>query len=383
MGSLIKTIIGYPLHLLKGIVQALAVVLFLLTTAFLVMSFYGEGIGPGHNWANIFDLFSHLRLQILLAQLIVFVIFIVLRDKPWLIATVVALVFNLKDIVPYYIPQNKPFSAEAGSLKVLQWNVYKENSEFKPLLTYIKQSNPDVIGLEEVDQKWLIALNTPLRAYPYRMMIPQDNNFGIALYSKFPLVNQQVHYFGAHKPKQPASSQPFDPQALALKLWNQIFPPDQFPSLSAIVRYRGHPITIIVTHPMPPLSGFEMRNDQLSDMAVFAGRQKMPVIVMGDMNCSQWSVYFQKLLRNASLVDSQMGYGIQPSWPNLEYGPTRTGFHKKIPSFLTPFFQMPIDHVLVSPQFIILKRQMGPAATNSDHLPIFVEMALDPKLNQI
>ncbi|MBL8015603.1 MAG: endonuclease/exonuclease/phosphatase family protein, partial [Candidatus Doudnabacteria bacterium] len=328
MMSIIKAIVGFPFHLLKGILQALAVVLLVASTLVLIGGYFGEGIGANHDWGSMLDILSHLRMVALTGQLISFILFIILRDVPWVFAAIISLGFNLSEIAPYYIPQQKPFSAEAGSLKILQWNVYQENRSFNGIVSYIKETKPDIIGLQEVDQLWLTQLNVPLRNYPYRVLVPQNNNFGIALYSKLPITAKQVRAFD--EPPKPTDTsgfdlQHFDPQKAAAqvadRIWNQIFPDSVYPSIVATINYRNQPVTVVVTHPVPPFPSFDMRNKQLHETAIFVGRLHQPVILMGDLNCSPWSVYYKAFLKNSGLKDSQMGFGIQPSWPNYVNGP--------------------------------------------------------------
>ncbi|MEB3288226.1 MAG: endonuclease/exonuclease/phosphatase family protein [Vampirovibrionales bacterium] len=406
MLSILRAIVGYPFHLLKGLLQALAVVLLVASTVSLVGGYLGEGIGPNHEWAEVFDLLSHLRMVSLLGQLISIGIFLLIRDIPWGIAAFIVLGVNLSQIVPYYLPQPKPFNAEAASLKLLHWNVYKDNRNEKGIIQYIQEKQPDIIALQEVDQQWLTAMNVPLRNYAYRVLVPQDNNFGVALYSKLPILSKQVRSFDEAPPPPPSSGveinsleiknlndlkkidlKQIDPKKVANslatsanQLFRQVFPRTQFPSIIATVRYRNNPLTLIVTHPVPPISGFDAfktRNKQLKEAAIFAGRLHQPVILMGDLNCSPWSVYYKALLKNSGLKDSQIGFGIQPSWPNWVDGPGNGLLNKRLPQILSPFFQIPIDHILVSPQFVVLKRELGPVDTRSDHLPVFAELAID------
>lgn len=132
----------------------------------------------------------------------------------------------------------------------------------------------------------------------------------------------------------------------------------RFPSILARMRWAGKPVSILVTHPLPPVAGFGVRNSQLAAMGQQRPDWDENLIITGDLNTSQWSPYFQKLLKQAHLRDSQKGFGVQPSWRVHD-----------------PRIAIPIDHVLVSPNFRVINRQIGPDI-GSDHRPVIVDLTL-------
>jgi endonuclease/exonuclease/phosphatase (EEP) superfamily protein YafD len=87
---------------------------------------------------------------------------------------------------------------------------------------------------------------------------------------------------------------------------------------------------------------------------------------MGDFNTTPWSVLMRQVLRESGLVNSQSGFGLQPTWPAT------------LPNFL----QIAIDHCLHSPSLITKHRTIGPNI-GSDHLPIGLELEWNPTLNPI
>lgn len=144
---------------------------------------------------------------------------------------------------------------------------------------------------------------------------------------------------------------------LATALWRRSF--HQLLQEASGMENHGKPLTLVVTHPLPPLAGFVVRNLQLAHIAKARQEWGPDVIVSGDLNISSWSPYFQDLVRESGLRDSQLGFGVQPSWP----------------AGLLPVMRIPIDHVLVSENFVVLKRELGPDI-GSDHLPVYVELGL-------
>ncbi|MFX6880663.1 endonuclease/exonuclease/phosphatase family protein, partial [Acinetobacter baumannii] len=77
------------------------------------------------------------------------------------------------------------------------------------------------------------------------------------------------------------------------------------------------------------------RNEELKEIAHDAKSSKLPIIVFGDMNCTSFSCYFTDFMQDGGLIDTEQGFGVQPSWNAL---------------LLTPI--LPIDHCFTSPQFV-------------------------------
>jgi endonuclease/exonuclease/phosphatase (EEP) superfamily protein YafD len=85
---------------------------------------------------------------------------------------------------------------------------------------------------------------------------------------------------------------------------------------------------------------------------------KGPVILFGDLNCSPWSYFFDKLLTEGDLSDSEQGFGAQASWCAWLIVPP-----------------IPIDHCLVSKNISVEARETLPEV-GSDHLPVLVKLKL-------
>jgi endonuclease/exonuclease/phosphatase (EEP) superfamily protein YafD len=81
--------------------------------------------------------------------------------------------------------------------------------------------------------------------------------------------------------------------------------------------------------------------------------------VVGDFNMTPWSPYFPEILRVSGLKNSLVGAGFQPSWP----------------SWLPALLRIPIDHALVSEEFEVVERKVGPHI-GSDHRPLIIKIAL-------
>ena len=119
-------------------------------------------------------------------------------------------------------------------------------------------------------------------------------------------------------------------------------------------------VSIIGTHPVPPLSRSfaERRNLHLAELTEAVLKQPHPVLLIGDLNTTPWSSNFQDLIEASELRNSMKGFGYQPSWPVGK-----------------PFLKIPIDHVLHAPEIIVHNRAVL-GDVGSDHFPVIVDFSL-------
>jgi endonuclease/exonuclease/phosphatase (EEP) superfamily protein YafD len=76
---------------------------------------------------------------------------------------------------------------------------------------------------------------------------------------------------------------------------------------------------------------------------------------VGDLNVTPWNHRFRRLMQRSGLMDSSRGRGFQPTWPQDH-----------------PLLRIPIDHVLHSPDILVVNRRIG-REVNSDHSPVIVD----------
>jgi endonuclease/exonuclease/phosphatase (EEP) superfamily protein YafD len=217
----------------------------------------------------------------------------------------------------------------------MQLNLNAGNSNTEKVLRVIKKNNPDLLLLEEVTPQWAKALSGLSTNYPHQISEPQTDCFGIILLSKVPLKQGKIVDIGS----------------------------TGVPSIVAEAHFPLGTITVIGTHPLPPISAnySAKRNQLLAALPQLIKEQHYPVLLMGDLNLSPWSPYFKQLLRDSELKNSMKGFGFQPSWPSRIH-----------------LLRIPLDHLLYSSEIRIHSRQIG-ENVGSDHFPLFVEFSIPPK----
>lgn len=243
-------------------------------------------------------------------------------DKRWAILLLAAPLPWLTAAAP------APGSAAHGPVfSVASANVSLHNQDPQALARWLAQERPDVVIVLELSPGYAAGLRL-LSDYPFQQLLPQYGPFGIALLSRYPLQQVQV-----------------------------IEDADAIAHIQAQVQWQHQPIGLIAVHLMPPLSAHYhgVRNAKLRAWARQASASQLPTVLAGDLNATPWSSAFSGLaqhgLRRAS--------GLAPTWPAALHG----------------LQGIALDHVLVTPHWGVVSRQVGPHL-GSDHLPVLLRLRL-------
>ncbi|HEY5926603.1 MAG TPA: endonuclease/exonuclease/phosphatase family protein [Kofleriaceae bacterium] len=277
-----------------------------------------------------FVLFEHFRFQYVWAGALVVGACAALRMRGWFDAALIATLLNAMHVLPDLSRSAQSMPANGTPMRVLLLNVHTSSSAFDDVKRLIADTNADIVGLLEVDDRWLAALAPAVTAYPHRIETPRDDNFGIALYSRMQLTGAT---------EQLGSS---------------------LPTVVATVDVAGSPLGIVLTHPIPPVRAepLAMLISQLDAVAQRSRSLGPPVIVMGDFNATPWSRPFRRFIGASGLCDTRAGFGLQASFPAA-----------------STVLRIPIDHVLVSCALGVRGREIA-RDVGSDHLPVVADLVV-------
>lgn len=285
-------------------------------------------------WHFALDLASHFRVQAMAALLVAAPLLLVLRSRKWAAVSFTAGCFLLVSLCSYWWPAAA--STSTGTYRLMTMNVRTDNPLHDQAIKAILAHDPDFIVLQETDAAWIASLDEALAAaWPHRQRVPRSDNFGIALYSKLPWSSCELVEFT-----------------------------DQLPTPALDARFEladGQRLRLIGTHPLPPMNArlWESRNAAFAGLArAVAQAEPERTIVAGDLNCSPWSPWFGKLLRESGLRDSAAGRGLGSTWYPLPWA--------------LPLCGLPIDHVLVGDEIGVTGRAIGPDI-GSDHRAVIVD----------
>lgn len=152
----------------------------------------------------------------------------------------------------------------------------------------------------------------------------------MAIFSQIPITNHQVHN------------------------WTAL----DIPSVELEIEKQGQAMTLITTHPPPPINKYyhEAGIQQFEAISAAMQGQNQATVVIGDLNTTVWSSSYPLLTTKTGLVNASSGHGWMPTWPTS----------------LLPLM-IPIDHCLVSADVKVLSIKTG-ERFGSDHLPLLVEL---------
>ncbi len=239
---------------------------------------------------------------------------------------------NAATVVPMFVAPETAGEPLGETLTVMSYNVNGLNDRYTEVIDYIRSEQPDVAFIHEATFLWedeLAAAELPYRVERGRL---EPLDFGTLA-----LVPDTADFttFGF------ATSAPR--------------------AVEVTVRVGEAIVKLLGTHPLSPSTEARarLRDAQIEFARNWSSETGGRRIVAGDLNATPWSQPFRRLLDDGGLMNSQLGYGLELTFP----------------SGSSPLVQVPIDHVLYSDGFAVIDRRLGPAL-GSDHLPVVVDLAL-------
>jgi len=303
------------------------VAVFLLSTA---ISFAGS-------WHWYADLFAHFRVQYLLGFAVGSILLFCRR--MWTTGVFALLGFGVNGvaILPQLstTPAHQAAPASAPKLRCVSFNLLQGNERFDAVEQFVRQCDADVLVFQEVTPELGEILKRTVDIYPTQRIGGRKDSKGYALLTRLPAANLRFEPLPGQK---------------------------QIGAIAAEIETPAGIFTIFGIHSHKPTSA----KGAISQRAYFDWLAKRsheiradgrPFIMMGDFNATPWSVPFQAFASQSELLDTSRGVVFGATW-----------------SFYLPQ-RLTIDHGFVSPEWRLLRREVGPAL-GSDHRPLILDLAL-------
>jgi len=197
-----------------------------------------------------------------------------------------------------------PIKNDENTLNVAHFNVSASTIDYQNTIEEILAIDADVISLQEVTPDWDAELKISLQEkYPYSKTIVRLDPFGLAIYSRFPLISTDTFMY------------------------------EDIPNIVGTVQVndKEQEICFIASHTLPVFytNDYERQRNHFMTIANYTNNTDCPVITIGDYNAVPWSYEIQDFKMAASLNDSRRGFM-----------PASNG------SF--SLFQIPSDHIFYS-----------------------------------
>lgn len=258
-----------------------------------------------------------------------------------LIVSILAVVLGAAKLYHYYpffrhrslVPE---FDDPLRQVSIFSANVRQKNRRIEKLKEVAAQANADIILLYETDQWWIDKTAYLKEQYPYQILIPQGNTYGMLLYSRLKLVDHTVNFFCI----------------------------EHVPSIHAIIELRNHQcFELYALHPKPPRL-YQSTSARDSEV-VLVGRRirhsKTPTILAGDLNDVPWSKALTLFRKLSNTIDPRVG----------------RGFYNTFNVFI-PVFRFPLDYFQFNSEFRVVEFRRE-KKIGSDHFPLYIRLSFEPE----
>lgn len=295
-------------------------------------------------WVRGWD-FPRLQLAVIAAGLAIGLGACVGDTPPWVTLAALAaagcLLYHLAWIVrytPLWRCEVRQATPGGTRVRIMAANVLMTNRNTTALTALVRQHAPDILVTLETDSYWEEALDALQADYPYSVRCPQDNLYGMHLYSRLPLSDSETRFLVE----------------------------DDKPSIHTLVNlpddqcFRLHCL-----HPAPPSPTENEASTERDTELVAVGKSvadaTTPVIVTGDLNDVAWSATTRLFRRVSGLLDPRVGRSMLNTF-HADYW----------------FIRWPLDHLFHSREFaLVFLQRLG--GFGSDHFALLSELALYPR----
>ena len=286
------------------------------------------------------------RLQYLILALVCLLVFTVLKYK-WSLAAILltsgllaTIVIQSIYILPYFIADKTVPDAEKqavgqqNTVGIMTANVLITNKQAADFLQIVKNTDPDMLLVMEVDKWWVSQLEPLKNNYPYTMEYPTSNAYGMALYSRLPLENTSIKFLN-HE----------DVPSFHARV--------VLPSGKAFIFHGVHPVAPVPSSKYPDNVGEE--EVALLKIGKIVAKDSLPAIVAGDFNDVSWSHTSRLFGQEGNLNNVRIGRGLYNTF-----------------SAKSVIQRWPIDHYFVTKEFALLELERL-QKFGSDHFPMYAK----------
>lgn len=268
------------------------------------------------------------------AALTVFTVFFFIRDKKVLATCgAIALLVLAPGIWPYFKTAQQPQAIRKNEIlkkeeihadfSVAHFNVKENNKRIGMVARNALDSKADIISFQELKTATLDSIESILKAdYPYSISDLSIPGFGMAVYSKYPILNSDV-------------------------LIDR-----NFPVLQGVVKIKNRQVHFISATTSTPITekGYNEQLKQFKLISEYSNKIDSALIVMGDMNAVPWSTQITEFLKSTDLLDSRKD--LSGTFPAQSL-----------------FVKIPIDYIFHSPELFCGALNTA-GNTSSNHLGI-------------
>jgi endonuclease/exonuclease/phosphatase (EEP) superfamily protein YafD len=290
-------------------------------------------LGRLPNWP--FELGSHFLPLLIALEAAAFVWGAALKHRKTLILSALSLALGLWWLFPAIEAAAAPGGNPQGQLTVLSVNVLYSNMDPERLLSQIEEAGPDILLLVEINPAMLRKTLAGLPQYKYVIEAGPPAERTVLLTRQKPDFAEVL----------PLTSAPGS-EIIHVKSCG-----------GAGASRCIHALGLHAVWPVSP-DNLTQRNAELLAAAELAARLgDEPVVMMGDLNCTPWSPWFDRMLTVGGLRRAaSAGQLLTGTW-----------------GLPLPLIGLPIDHIVHTAQISAASYKVG-GYIGSDHFPVIAQL---------
>lgn len=289
-----------------------------------------------------------IRLQSIGIQLILGVLLLIYEEEfttfSWILLVLLAAAMLYQFLKVYKFsklyPRKKPVFPSDGMISILAGNVLQTNTSYKKFIDQVNIYEPDLVLTMESNKDWENGLQELEKEYPYTVKVPEENFYGMHLYSKIELQDVSVKY--------------------------QV--EKGVPSIFFTIPINEHTnVFFACLHPAPPSpteneTSIE-RDAELMITGNYIRELDQPTVVCGDMNDVVWSRTTRLFKKMTGMIDPRIGRGFFPTY--------HAGYR---------LMRFPLDH-LFHTKDLFVDTMIRTNYFDSDHFAMYYEICHKSKNN--
>jgi len=318
----------------------IAAVIVAVTVTWTTAVLTGVAFGASSWW--IFDILTSYRPQYTLVLAIAVVTLAVLRCWRSLAVAVVALALNVVVVAPVFTQHQAAPRSGSPTLTIAHLNLQSRTGDLAAMDRWLDSGPADVVVLLHTTDR--TANHLAGGVGPYRMIYPV-----------FAGLNNNL-------------KRVYEPSAEVIVVTDRPDVTASVPTLGGLpidavnieARIGSTRVSLLGCHTLSPGTGarYDTRNEELDAIGRWLRSTRRPAIAFGDFNVTYYSPSFQHLLHLGHATSSQLGFGIQATWP-----------HQFRPAGIA------IDQSVYTGPITAVARYRGPSL-GSEHRALIVRYAL-------
>jgi endonuclease/exonuclease/phosphatase family metal-dependent hydrolase len=301
-------------------------------------------------------LFNNLAVCCFLPLLCLVPLGLVTRAKRGLLLAAPLAVIGLGWFGPL-LGSKSPQAAVNPTVKVATFNMYRSNQEFTTVDNWLRETNADLVFLQEVPSQYLwLVLQNFTRQYPY-FGTHVVSEWGNVFLSRYPILSHED--LNLTSSGVPDIQQRFllDIGGQSIAAYNVYFAPPEGRSHFIDLEFGSFLGDYVVGYDETE------RNHELQRLMERVTGENVPYIMAGDFNLSEQSISYDRLAAQMGDTFREAGDGFGATWPVRDI----------FPGFMPPLLR--VDYIWHSPDFRAGTALRG-EDLGSDHLPVIAELEL-------